>query len=1076
MACLLLPAAAGAADTDLFAQPAAAGDVASVLFVIDTGASFSAANAAIRCGIDGAGNVQASAATVTAANRTALDGSNGAMAQCALYSALKAMTGAAATVNVGVMMFNAGQSTLDPRTGGFSQPCGNARGGCLVVPMAPLNTASGGNILNWVKNWTTTGRGDYNVKAPAQRGDGAVMQEAWAYLSGRTGISGRDYAAIASTGGCAGKYVVFIGTALDAQESPGDGASDAASPRKALDGGHPVPAARANPAATTAQLLGISDTRSFACGTGSKTAVLDPGEGKGAYALNWARYMKAQGITTYAIGVTGNACDPAYVAHLDKLGSREVGGGKYFGTTTTQELASAVRSVLDEAQAVSSVFASVSLPASVNSQGAYLNQVFVGMFRPDRHFLPRWSGNLKQYRLGLAGGTLRLHDADGKRAIDGATGFIADCARSYWTPTAADDYWGLDPAGGCASVAGSRSSNSPDGKVVDKGGQAHVLRSVSTAGSAPPAAVRKVKTCSPSFAGCTSLTDFQPGNAAISQALLNSGGADRDLLINWLRGSNLEDELDKGAAAYRPSVHGDVVHSRPLPVNHGTDTAPNIVVYYGGNDGMLRAVNGNRDAAISSKGISYPAGAELWSFVPPEFYPVIKRLKANSQPIAHPGAPAGQGAAKDYGIDGPITALQGNAGGSASTYVYAAMRRGGRVVYAFDVTKPGEPELLWKKGCPNAANDADCSPGYGQVGETWSSPKSMFAHGYGSGNAPLLVMGGGYDACEDQDASGRNHGCTSASTKGNRVFVLDAQTGALVKAFTTERAVVADVTLVRDAGGKVIYGYTADLGGNVYRLVFGTAGGADVSGTWTITKIASLGCASAACSDAAAHRKFMFAPSVVTADTIGSGAETYHLLLGSGDREKPVASYAASRSVQNQFYMLKDKPGDSGWLAAEAGTCGAAVICQNSLHAVADGARPTEAQLAARPKGWALRMDATEQVVTSAVTVFGVVTFSTHQPAGAAPNTCGNHLGTTRVYSIGYLDASSANKANERHEELAGGGLPPSPVAGRVTLDDGTMVPFCIGCSKDSALEGGSPRTLGKVTQPTGRLYWFRAR
>ena len=59
----------------------------------------------------------------------------------------------------------------------------------------------------------------------------------------------------------------------------------------------------------------------------------------------------------------------------------------------------------------------------------------------------------------------------------------------------------------------------------------------------------------------------------------------------------------------RASVHGDVVHSRPVAVNYGGDdylgtnasvADAQVVVYYSGNDGMLRAINGNRSANIGS--------------------------------------------------------------------------------------------------------------------------------------------------------------------------------------------------------------------------------------------------------------------------------------------------------------------------------------------------------------------------------------------------------------------------------------------------------------------------------------------
>ncbi len=56
---------------------------------------------------------------------------------------------------------------------------------------------------------------------------------------------------------------------------------------------------------------------------------------------------------------------------------------------------------------------------------------------------------------------------------------------------------------------------------------------------------------------------------------------------------------------------------------------------------------------------------------------------------------------------------------------------------------------------------------------------------------------------------------------------------------------------------------------------------------------------------------------------------------------------------------------------------------------------------------------------------------------------------------------------------MAGDGLPPSPVAGRVTLDDGSQVPFCIGCSKDSPLEGKEKGGTSTIVQPKARLYWL---
>ena len=136
----------------------------------------------------------------------------------------------------------------------------------------------------------------------------------------------------------------------------------------------------------------------------------------------------------------------------------------------------------------SSVFAAVSLPVNVTREGVYSNQVFIGMFRPDANAYPRWMGNLKQYSLGYVNNSLRLIDADGNSAIKTSTGFIADCARSYWTPGLhdLDQYWSFQPIGECIPPPGSdvnlyKWSNTPDGNMVEKGGAAYVRREIGRA-------------------------------------------------------------------------------------------------------------------------------------------------------------------------------------------------------------------------------------------------------------------------------------------------------------------------------------------------------------------------------------------------------------------------------------------------------------------------------------------------------------------------------------------------------------------------------------------------------------------
>jgi type IV pilus assembly protein PilY1 len=746
--------------------------------------------------------------------------------------------------------------------------------------------------------------------------------------------------------------------------------------------------------------------------TGSQSNVSD----------EWARFMKNSrlGVRTYTIDVdkvtTGQG--PGWTALLKSMAA--VSSGTYFDVSSGgagEAIRDAIAAILSEIQSVNSAFASVSLPVSVNTQGTFLNQVYIGMFRPDDMSGPRWAGNLKHYKLGYdSSNVLALLDADDKSAISSSgTGFIAECARSFWTPTLTDTYWANDAQGGCLAVLNSDVSNSPDGNIVEKGAQAFKLRSTTT---------RTVLTCD---SGCAGVTAFN--NTSVTPADLGVTAAEGAALIDWARGLNVDGELGKATSEMRPSVHGDVVHSRPVAINYGTDEVPEVVVFYGANDGMLHAVNGNRDGGLSI-GTKGP-GTELWSFMAPEFYPHIKRIRDNSPQVSYFGSISGE--PKPYGFDGPTAAYKD----ADQAIVYAAMRRGGRALYAFDVTSPASPALKWKHDATSLLN----------LGQTWSAPKLLTATGYAS---PMLIMGGGYDTCEDSDP----HVCTT-STTGNRIYVMDADDGTLKKTLNTDRAVVADVVVVPDrATGLAKHAYAVDLGGNVYRINIGTAAPAD----WSITKIASLGGTG---TDA---RKFMFAPDVV--EDYG----VYILLLGSGDREKPLTAYTAAASVDNYFFMLKDDPAVTPVLD-DCG--GSSVICLNSLYPILDNTSPTLATVAEK-KGWYLALNQTEQVVTSAITIFGTVTFSTHEPAPVDPdpNVCTSTLGTARVYNIAYATAASHNGTADRFETVAGGGLSPSPVAGMVTLDNGETVPFCIGCNPESALQGDPANPPPPAIQPKSRVYW----
>src|SRR5260221_578055 len=154
----------------------------------------------------------------------------------------------------------------------------------------------------------------------------------------------------------------------------------------------------------------------------------------------------------------------------------------YFGNSGSNPLAaslsgnpfdSSADQIFQEVQSVNSVFASSTLPVSVNVRGTNLNQVYIGVFRPDQTKAPRWFGNLKLYDLKLnVNGDLFLADANGDEAADNINGFIKGSATSFWT--ASSTFWSFRSPFDASDVG--QQSDKPDGNLVEKGGMAEMLR------------------------------------------------------------------------------------------------------------------------------------------------------------------------------------------------------------------------------------------------------------------------------------------------------------------------------------------------------------------------------------------------------------------------------------------------------------------------------------------------------------------------------------------------------------------------------------------------------------------------
>lgn len=851
-------------------------------------------------------------------------------------------------------------------------------------------------------------------------------------------------------------------------------------------------------------------------GTTPTEVTLNPNGEQSNWSDEWARWEAGndistldgtQNILTYTVDIYSSTTGQS-ASHTALLKSMSGGSDRYYhvpaaDATSASVIAAKLNDVFRKIQAVDSVFAASTLPVSVNVRGTYLNQVYMGVFRPDQNASPRWPGNLKQYKLAVnSDGGLFLADANGVPIENSSTGYVSPTVTSYWTSDSTN-YWTFRyPTAG---------SDLPDGDKVEKGGAAQRLRSAYAASQA----TRKVFTCTGTCANGTSFstdtndTIFGTANTNITQALLGAATAtERDNIINWIRGAdNMNDEDGDGVTTeMRPSAHGDVLHSRPAVINYnrsGTTEGTDVFVFYGGNDGAIRGIKGGQAATD---------GAEQWSFVPSEFFSKLKRLRDAETDTT---AAISTLKPKGYMADGPIGVYQfdNNSDGRFDTSIDSAdkvqlfmgMRRGGRFIYALDVSTPTAPKFLWKK--------TNTSAGYTELGYTFSEPKVAKIN-WGGTAKYVLVFGGGYDPgasygsgsaepnVDDLDPDRTYTDITSSvvgsisttttTTTRRRLTADSSASGTLtwdktvtVKTDTINTAPTpATATSVTAAPVTTSNTATRSMGRIIYVVDI-----ADGSVLW------SGGRSGSGATLAVANMDYSIPSDVTVLDLNGDGyadtfyvgdtggnlwrgnigstssaswtidrlaslggadvnkrkflykpdvvlADTYRaILIGSGDREHPLDTVAT-----NRFYMVRDTGTTSGLTEANLYDATNNDV-QSAVAATASSA--TAAITAAN--GWYITLSSGEKTVGGAVTVGGGTYFATNKPSASTPGQCSN-LGLAYYYGVNYengaaLSDSNANGVTNKEDRITGTsvGLAPSPIGISVEIGGKTYETVCMG-------------------------------
>ena len=649
------------------------------------------------------------------------------------------------------------------------------------------------------------------------------------------------------------------------------------------------------------------------------------------------------------------------------------------------ELVATLTEVFRQILSVSTTFVAASVPVNVFNRAEITDNVYIALFQVDKEARPYWVGNIKKLRLAGANDPAAdgsLVDANGNSAI-AADGRIRFDALTDWTIPGA-----LPPADTDAGEVEGR-----DGRVVDRGG----------AGQRIPGVVMGSPQESNVFGGRRIYYDRTPSSLAdldvdpiTAEALQSEFDVatpeEAAMLIAYARGLDIDDlDGDRDRNEARDWLFGDALHSRPLPINYGavhgyiSPENPAIYIAVATNDGLLRMIRNTTTGGDQS-------GEEVWAFMPRKAMAAQKVLRANGTGTKHPYTVDGAPVAfiQDVNGDGSIVSSDGD-----RVYLYVGMRRGGKAYYAFDITNPEAPLLLW-----TIEKDGD----FAELGYTFSNPRVGLVDSP-DGPLPVVMFAGGYDLNKD------TRGVVGTDdSEGNAIFVVDAETGKLVwKAVqnaTGESAKVFEHSKLTDSIPSTLAAADTDGDGLTDRLVVGDTGGniwrADINGpntaNWKLTLLASLGRHGSSGSDIESDRRFFHRPDLVPSKD-GNGMFDA-VVIGSGNRPNPLD---VDGMTVNYAFMIKDRHVALGSGVDEK-------IQLSELGDVTSNCLQSESPCSIDlSDGWRLMLtEPGEKVLATPLTITGKVLFTTYLPqADTGASACSPSEGGGRLYAVALQDAKA---------------------------------------------------------------------
>lgn len=796
-----------------------------------------------------------------------------------------------------------------------------------------------------------------------------------------------------------------------------------------------------------------------------------------------------QGFTSYYIFNVPNPTS------RDRALPSAGGGVGYTWGGSLDDLIENLKDALLRILSESSTFTAPALTANALNRTDILNDVYLALFQAEA--TPFWPGNIKKLRLAIETGSAPPKDiVAGVPSVNGTTkqfvdafekGQIAAGTLTYWS----DTFTSLGPVADGEQEA----LDATDGRKVERGGSGDNLRKAAddpTDANDKSAGTRRILTESSSTPG--SLVTFDAASSGLTDPEVDFIYAPSSLAgIGW----DMGDTLHSRPAAIN---YGYTTAQREI------DDNPDVRLIFGSNEGLLRMVKNtteNPSAPDQELNGDVQSGAEAWAFIPRELYdttytnPSLLPRVMNTAPAtekSHPGHP--------IGIDGPPIVVQVDRNrdgkftlaGNDIVWAFFGLRRGGKFYYAMDLVEPDNPKLMWKLG-RNASGTTvqsyttaninyPTTDAFDELAQTWSVPQfgviKIHPDPPGIGevshlpsnlcpnvdndgdtrkdpcNVPVLVFGGGYngddlgqgkqDCTADLGDDRPNRGCTpdlnEDDDEGNALFIVHAQTGALIWKLThgttgydsvdwayrhddLEDSVAADVKL-QDKNGDGIDDtiYFVTTGGELWRINLSDMSQAGVTPPvgyvfddtiperWRAYRLLNVGRNQTSGAGSGADRRFLIQPAIAsTSDESG----TYDaILVGTGDREDPKAI-----PTSDVMYMFKDAATNKRHAPFKR-TSGQSTDVYSPVdlplndadlawintsgNLVTPGTDEEIGSDADETNGWRRQITDPldgEKVVGGALIIGGVAFFTTYIPRDSGDSVCIPSAGRGRIYALG---------------------------------------------------------------------------